>query len=177
MQFGNLNADVLSVEEVLNKNGIDGRIAAVHGVLYRGKGCLEQEFLLLPKFELFDGLDIGEVRINKHRVLAIEPDISTHLVGTPSGSGLWTTKIDAIIVGRINKSRFLEYGAFLSDIWIMILQYVSPLNETTNFRKISVINFSQDPISPMPDEGIRYEVTNLASVDLMPFPKKTNQTE
>jgi hypothetical protein len=177
MQFGSLHADVLSVEDVISTADLDGQVAAVHGVLYRGKDCLEDEYLLLPKYGLFDGIDIGEIKVERLRVLAIdEPNLSRHLVGVQQGAcGAWTTKIDSIVIGQIQKRRFLEYNAFVTNIWMMVLQFVSPLSETVNYRRISAINFPQERTPSMPCDGIHYESTKLASVDLMPFPSVESQ--
>ena len=55
MHWGRLELFPVSVTEVLENGDLDGQLVAVHGRLYYGEGCKNDEFLVLPKDGLFDG--------------------------------------------------------------------------------------------------------------------------
>ena len=124
MTFGQLVCEPLSVMEVIDDAGLDGKHVAVHGLLYKGQGCEDWEWLLLPKKGPFDG--VGPIpmpeSLNRSECLLIDRPDDFDKLGSSGVCGLYFWKHDCILVGQIRHCPGTDHPYRIGDLWVMLLQ-------------------------------------------------------
>lgn len=124
MQFGLLSCLPLSVEEAIDFSDLDNQLVGVHGVLYYGEGCEENEFVLLSKNGPFDGNDplTAIHTVDRNKCLLIdEPNLEARL-GKSGACGLFRWKHDAIVVGQIRRVPGSKHPVRIHKLLLIVLQ-------------------------------------------------------
>jgi hypothetical protein len=124
MNFGSLVCQPLSVREVIADPDSDNRRFAIHGLFYKGKGCQEGEWLLLPKDGPFDG--VGPIpmpeRLDRSKCLLVEMPNDFGKLGSSDVVGEYQWKHDCVLVGQIRHRPGTDHPFRVGDLWIMLLQ-------------------------------------------------------
>src|SRR4051794_39726682 len=120
MTFGRLVCNPLSVREVINDPALDSKHVAVHGLLYKGQGCEDWEWLLLPKEGPFNGVEPIPMpaSLNRSQCLLIERPEDFSKLGSSGAAGLWYWKHDCIIVGQIRHRPGTDHPFRIGDLWM-----------------------------------------------------------
>jgi len=143
MQFGLLQCNPLSVEEVIDYADLDNQYVGVHGILYYGEGCEENEFVLIPKAGPFDGNDpLPTIRsLDRSKCLLIEePNLESRL-GMSGACGLFRWKHDVIIVGQIRRRAGSDHPVRIGDLWLILMQHWLDLGQGEPSHEVRVIAF------------------------------------
>jgi len=159
MQFGVLDFEPLSVAEVTSMTDLDGQHVGVHGILYYGEGCEQNEFVLLPKSGPFDGVDSLPTITAFDRntcVLIGEPDLESRL-GTSGACGLFRWKHDAIVVGQIRHQPESTHPVRIEHLWAILIQSWDDFGGMGKpYHKIRVVMFPGQ-LPELPWRGFRGE--------------------
>jgi hypothetical protein len=157
VNFGRLVCEPLSVREVIDNPELDNQHVAVHGVFYKGQGCLPDESFLLPKDGPFDGVEPMPMpkSIIRSACLLIEwPDYPGDL-GKSGAAGLWYWKHNCIIVGQIRHRPGTEHPFRIGDLWIMLLQTWDNegMGQGPPFHQLRMVLFSPPNPPELPWSG------------------------
>jgi hypothetical protein len=155
MKFGRLVCEPLSVREVIDNPEFQNKYVAVHGVLYLGEGCAEDEFLLLPKEGPFDG--VGPipmpVSLDRAECLFIEQADIWNKVGKSGAAGLYHWKHDCILVGQIRHRPGTDHPFRVGDLWVLILQDWLDCGKGQPFHEMRLVLFSPPNPVELPWSG------------------------
>jgi hypothetical protein len=168
MDFGLLRCDPLSVGEVIRSSDLDGQYVGVHGIVFYGDGCADDEFLLLPKEGPFDG--VGPIPmpdvLDRSRCLLIEERDLDNRLGGSSVVGAFRYKHDAIVVGQIRRWPGTDHPVRIGNLWLIVMQHWLDLGYGPPSRDFRVIAFS-GPLPALPWRGFQGErhVSPIVRVD------------
>jgi hypothetical protein len=176
MQFGHLKCDPISVSKVIASPDLDGQHMAVHGIIYYGEGCGEDEYLLLPKEGPFDG--VGPIPMPAHldrsKCILIEEPHLYHRLGGSSAAGAFLFKDDAILVGQIRRRSESAHPVRIGDLWLIVMQRWADEGLGWTHHNLRVILFPQDRLPPLPWSG--YQGPGYAYPLIRAYPPR-NDTE
>lgn len=157
MTFGRLVCDPLSVQEVIGDPDLDNQHVAVHGLLYKGHGCQDWEWLLLPKGGPFDGVEPIPMpaSLNRSECLLIERPDDFSKLGKSGAAGLWYWKHDCIVVGQIRHRPGTEHPFRIGDLWMMFLQMWDNegMEKGPPFHQVRLVLFSPPNLPELPWSG------------------------
>jgi hypothetical protein len=150
----------MSVSEVIARQDLQSQIVAVHGILFLGEGCSDNEFLLLPKSGPFDG--VGPIpmpkSLDRTKSLLIEEVQLDQQLGGSSVAGAYSYKLDALVIGEFSRHEGTDHPYRLGSLLLLLVQDYTdytPYGQNWINRRLKVITFSGNRMPQSTWQGFR----------------------
>jgi hypothetical protein len=173
MQFGCVKCDPIAVPEIIASPELDNQHVAVHGIIFYGEGCEQDEYLVLPKEGPFDG--VGPIpfpdSLDRSKCILIEEANLFDRLGGSSASGAFVFKYDAIIVGQIRRHLRSSHPVRITDLWLIVVQdWVDEGLGWTN-HSLRVVMFPEIRMPTLPWSGFKGERNAYPLIRVLPEPE------